>query len=203
MPSRDPLMNTIQTCDITQERRVRKKIALQQGEISNLSFWISQISMIIATVLGVYLAAQQGLQQAVMFEQIQSDKNNYYLRTSLQQELTDNLQLIRDYTEQIKGAGAHTIKRYPLQLDTFVWESMKYSPATLETPPSLLSASRQFYRQANDIYQKIYSSFYHSAYGSKLLLELVAQMETDVLPKFEADTQKLKQTLAQQNIEVE
>ena len=38
MPSRDPLMNTIQTCDITQERKIGKKIALQQGEISNLSF---------------------------------------------------------------------------------------------------------------------------------------------------------------------
>ncbi|MGP9800873.1 hypothetical protein [Rheinheimera sp. NSM] len=203
MPARDPLTNTVQVVESNQRRNLSKAIPLQQGEISNLSFWISQVSMIIATILGVYLAAQQGLRQAVVFEQLQSDKSNYYLRKSLQHELSDNLQLIKDFTEQIKGVGAHNIKRHALVLDTFVWESMKFSPATLETPSALLSESRKFYREVNDIHNKIQSSFYSTHHGTKLLLAQVEHMETAVLPMFEADTSELKQALADQDVEVD
>ncbi|NRQ42480.1 hypothetical protein HRH59_07825 [Rheinheimera sp. YQF-2] len=203
MPGRDPLTNTVRVVESNQRRKLTKALPLQQGEISNLSFWVSQISMIIATILGVYLAAQQGLRQAVVFEQIQSDKSNYYLRKSLQQELSDNLQLIKTFTEQIKGVGTHNIKRHSLTLDTFVWESMKFSPATLETPPALLSESRKFYREVNDIHGKILSSFYSPHYGTTLLLAQVEHMETVVLPMFEADTSQLKQALSQQEVEVE
>jgi len=203
MPARDPLTNTVQVVESNQRRNLSKAIPLQQGEISNLSFWISQVSMIIATILGVYLAAQHGLRQAVVFEQLQSDKSNYYLRKSLQHELGDNLQLIKDFTEQIKGVGAHNIKRHALVLDTFVWESMKFSPATLETPSALLSESRKFYREVNDIHTKIQSSFYSIHYGTKLLLAQVEHMTTVVLPMFEADTSQLKQALADQDVEVD
>ncbi|WP_215397502.1 hypothetical protein [Rheinheimera oceanensis] len=203
MPARDPLTNTVNMNETAQYQKQKKAIPLQQGEISNLSFWVSQISMIIATVMGVYLAAQQGLQQAVLFEQIQSDKNNYYLRQSLQHELSDNLVLIEKYTEQIKDISVHAVKRYSLVLDTFVWESMKFSPATLETPSALLSESRKFYREVNDIHGKIQTSFYSAHYGTKLLLEQVEHMRTSVLPMFEADTNQLKQALAQQDVEVD
>lgn len=203
MPARDPLTNTVYITKTKQQLKRKKTIPLEQGEISNLSFWISQISMIIATVLGVYLAAQQGLQQAVLFEQIQSDKNNYYLRQSLQHELSDNLILVEKYTEQIKDISVHAIKRYALVLDTFVWESMKFSPATLETPSNLLSESRKFYREVNDIHGKIQTNFYSAHYGTKLLLEQVEHLRTAVLPRFEADTNQLKQALAQQDVKVD
>ena len=181
--------------------QIKKRLTIQQGEISNVSFWISQIFMLIATVLGVYLAGQQGLQQAVAFEQIQSDKNNYYLRKSLQDELTDNLQLIKEYTESLKGISINSARRIELQLDTFIWESMKYSSATLETPSKLLSESRQFYRKVTDIHKKMQSGYYHMPeYGSKLLLEIVEHMETNVIPLFEADTQLLKDALAKKEV---
>lgn len=203
MPVRDPITNVVRTVEANQRRKLTKALPLQRGEISNLSFWISQISMIIATVLGVYLAAQQGLAQAVMFEQIQSDKNNYYLRKSLQDELKDNLQLVKHYSEQIQNLSLHNSRRYSLQLDTFVWESMKYSPATLETPSALLSEARQFYRQVHDIHNKVQSTFYSAQYGITLLQQQITHMETQVMPMFDTDLAQLKQTLARQNIEVE
>lgn len=203
MPARDPLTNTVHLKETAQHCKQKKPLPLEQGEISNLSFWVSQISMIIATVLGVYLAAQQGLQQAVVFEQIQSDKNNFYLRQSLQHELSDNLMLIEGYTEQIKNISVHAVTRYNLVLDTFVWESMKFSPATLETPSALLSESRKFYREINDIHGKIKTNFYSAHYGTKLLLEQVEHMKTVVLPMFEADINQLKHALAQQDVEVD
>lgn len=169
----------------------KRRLALRHGEMSKVSFWISQVFMLIATVLGVYLAGQQGLKQAVMFEQIQSDKNNYHLRKSLQHELADNLDLIREYI---------ATDRINLELDIFVWETMKYSPATLETPSVLLSESRQFYRQVDEIYERIQSRFYHPEYGRKLLGEVVEHMDNTVLPLFEADTQALKDTLIKKKV---
>lgn len=181
--------------------QIKKRLSIQQGEISNVSFWISQVFMLIATVLGVYLAGQQGLKQAMIFEQIQSDKNNYYLRKSLQDELTDNLKLIKEYTESLKGISITSARRVELHLDTFIWESMRFSSATLETPSILLSESRQFYRKVTDIHKKMQSGYYHMPeYGSKLLLEIVEHMETNVIPQFESDTQALKKALGKNEV---
>lgn len=169
----------------------KRRLALRHGEMSKISFWISQVFMLMATVLGVFLAGQQGLKQAVVFEQIQSDKNNYYLRKSLQHELTDNLDLIREYSSG---------DRISLELETFVWEAMKYSSATLETPSVLLSESRQFHRQVNEIYERIQTRYYQREYGRKLLEDVVDHMENTVLPLFEADTLALKDTLIKKKV---
>lgn len=178
----------------------KRRLAIRHGEMSKISFWISQIFMLLATVLGVYLAGQQGLKQAVIFEQIQSDRNNYHLRKSLQHELTDNLTLIREYSDSLTGVSTVAAARANLDLDTFVWEAMKYSSATLETPSVLLSESRQFYRKTNDVYEKIKSHHYHPEYGRKLLAEIVDHMENSVLPLFEADTRELKDNLARKKV---
>lgn len=180
--------------------QAKKRLAIRHGEISKVSFWISQVFMLIATVLGVYLAGQQGLKQAVIFEQIQSDRSNYYLRKSLQHELADNLALIEEYADSLTGISIHAARRHNLDLDTFVWETMKYSPATLETPSTLLSESRQFYRKVNDTYEKIQSGYHHPEYGRKLLVEIVDHMESNVLPLFESDTQVLKDALAKKKV---
>lgn len=179
-----------------------KKLALQPGETSNLSFWIAQGFMLLATVIGVYLAGQQGLAQALAFDQIQSEKNNYYLRQSLKDELADNIVLVVAYTEALKSAGPSSSRRLELQLDTFVWESMKFSSATMETPSLLLGESRQFYRQTQDIYQKIQAGFYSAAYGGQLLLNVVEHMENSVLPAFDENISTLRRYLEQHEVEI-
>lgn len=180
---------------------LQKKKLLETGEISNLSFWIGQFFMLLATVLGVYLAGQQGLQQAVEFEQIQSDKNNYYLRQSLHDELNDNLQLIREYTEKLSGVSVNSARRQDLILDKFVWDTMRYSSATLETPSELLGESRKFYRDVNDAYEKIRSGYFHyPEQGGKVLLEIVAHMETNVLPRFQENLSGIKAVLDKKKV---
>ena len=42
---------------------------LDNQELVKTSFWISQVFMIIATIVGVYLAAQEGLSQAIIFDE--------------------------------------------------------------------------------------------------------------------------------------
>lgn len=202
MTHRDPLTNTYKLAT-EQQQRLRKKIPLQQGEVSTLSFWISQVFMIIATVLGVYLAGQQGLAQAVNFEQIQSDKNNYYLRKSLQHELEDNVALLQDYIELLSVPCSRSAAQcYALQLDQFIWQSMKFSNATLETPPELLRESRAFYRQVNDIQQKISQNVYGRSYAAGLLEQQINHMQQVVLPMFEDDLAKLMVVLNANNVEV-
>ena len=44
----------------------------------------------LSTVFGVYLAAQSGLEQALKFDTFSKMEDNYYLRTSLYDEVKDN-----------------------------------------------------------------------------------------------------------------
>jgi hypothetical protein len=152
-------------------------------------------------VLGVYLASTQGFKQALAFGDIQSARSNYYLRKSLQSELSDNIPLVRAYMKKLETGGIPARKE-GLTLDTFVWESMKNSSATLETPSELLRESRIFYRSVNDIQAKVVNNTYGVTQANKLLQEIVDRMEKEVLPKFESNTLEIKEWLSKKDVEV-
>ena len=174
---------------------------LDTREVKKISFWVSQIFIVLATVLGVFLAANQGFKQAMAFENIRNDRNNYFLRLSLKNEISDNIALLQTYAKKIEKGGL-VDRKTPFKLDTFVWESMKNSPATLETPSTLLSESRNFYRQAEDIHTKVAGNVYSHTHGIKLIDELVEHMQNNVLPKFEADLNALKIRLQKNGVDV-
>lgn len=173
-----------------------------RDDTRKLSFWVSQLFILLATVVGVYLASSQGFKQALAYGEIQADKNNYFLRKSLQSEIADNLSLVRDYMKRLETGGLPA-RQAPFSLDTFVWENMKFSSATLETPPDLLRESRNFYRGVADLQQKIASSTYGVKVGIEKLQELVDHMEKDVLPGFATDLGALREGLKRRNIEVQ
>ncbi len=170
------------------------RVKRDKDEAFKLSFWISQFFILAATILGVYLAANQGFKQALAYGEIQSDKSNYYLRKSLQNEIVVNIQLTREYLKRIQG-GSMALRRAPFKLETFVWESMKYSPATLETPSELLRENSDFHRKVMDLYEKIAVSDYSVQKGTELIEEILTHMEKDVLPKFEKNTAELKENI--------
>ncbi|WP_157836962.1 hypothetical protein [Geminisphaera colitermitum] len=179
----------------------QKRSKIDTSEAAKLSFWISQFFILIATVLGVYLAANQGFKQALAYGDIQSARNNYYLRKSLQNEMSDNLVLVRGYMQKIEK-GNLADRKAQFRLDTFVWESLKFSNATLETPSDLLAESRQFYRQVADIQERVANNDYSAGHAVKLLTALVERMEKEVLPKFEANVNEIKAGLKKQGIDV-
>lgn len=49
----------------------------------NAIFWFSQLAIIVSTVLGVYLAASQGLKAAVNFHTVISNEKNFYTLSAL------------------------------------------------------------------------------------------------------------------------
>lgn len=173
-----------------------------RDETKKLSFWVSQCFILLATVLGVYLASSQGFRQALAYGEIQSAKGNYYLRKSLQSEMADNLPLVRDYMKSLETGGLPA-RQAPFQLDTFVWESLKASPATLETPPELLRESRKFYRGVADLQQKIAGNTYGVKVGTQKLTELVEHVEKEVLPMFSKNLDVIRADLKKRGVEVE
>lgn len=169
--------------------------ATNRSEVRRASFWVSQAVIIIATVGGVYLAASQGLKQAMQFDTIKSMQNNYYLRKSLQNELTDNVGYMREYVEKV---GQRVVKP-PLNLETFVWNSMTYSSTALETPSDLLREAQKFYHTADDIMN---NPNWNDGLRAKALGELADHIEKNVLPSFEKSTADIRAELKRRGIDV-
>lgn len=190
------------TLENNQEKQTKKlKLPnMEHRELASSGFWLGQLFMIVATVLGVYLAAQTGLKQAIIFDAITDIQNNYYLRRSLYDELDDNVQVIREYSKLITQNRAADLD--PV-VETFVWETMRYNSNTLQTPPYFLREARQFYASTSDIVSKVHSHIYSANHGAKQLNELTDRMENQVLPKLKASIDKLENELKENNISYE
>ena len=184
------------TMPITENR------GIQFDEIRKASFWVGQIFIILATVMGVYLASSQGFKQAMAYGNLQSARNNYYLRKSLRSEMHDNLALVRDYMKRLDTGGLPA-RKAPFSLDTFVWESMKNSPATMEIPSMLLGEARMFYRGVADIQQKVADNTYGVKVANEKLTGMVDHIEKTVLPMFDADIDKIRKRLVTNGVELD
>lgn len=175
---------------------------IQTDEIRKASFWVGQLFILLATVFGVYLASSQGFKQAVAYGNLQSARNNYYLRKSLRTEMHDNLTLVREYMKRLDTGGLPA-RKAPFSLDTFVWESMKNSPSTMETPPDMLREARMFYRGVADLHQKVVDNTYSVKVANERLTQMVDHVETTVLPMFDADIAQVGKHLADNDMAME
>ena len=82
--------------------RIVKLLSIPKN--SSKEFWISHTIVLFATVIGVYLAASAGLQSALQFEIIKSDRDSYFLRSAMYDELKDNVEQMETMgTEFING----------------------------------------------------------------------------------------------------
>ena len=181
------------------------KIAKLDEEIKKASYWVGQIFMMIATILGVFLAAQVGLRQAIIFDDIASKESNYYLRQSLYQEVSDNVDLLRTYNDEYLGRNVpkQTLLANHPKISYYVWETMKFSPFTLETPSHFLSESRAFYDLAEDLIAKREAGILGASFVKKLMNDKLDHVEKNILPLIKANTDKLASELADYDVPVE
>lgn len=188
-----------------------KEAAIKAGEkikqmdhrdLGSSGFWVSQLCVVLATIIGVYLAANAGLQQAIQFDQITNKERNYYLRVSLHDELQDNVNALRRYAEDVlpRNLSRTMLENQRPMLSQFVWEAMRYSPRTLETPSVFLNGGRRFYAQAEDIIRKAENGTYGARHAAGLLNELLDETERDLLPALRANTQRLAGELENQGV---
>ena len=178
--------------------RLSKKI--DNAELIKSSFWISQIFIIVATVTGVYLAAQEGLSQALLFESLNSKENNYYLRAALDSEISDNIKTLEQYAAFLTKKNPYDLKEHSPKLAHFVWDNMKFSSYTLETPSHLLSSARRFYNESDDLIAKIESRYYGRTHGSKLILELAENMTNNGLRQLKENHHFLAEELRESGV---
>lgn len=181
----------------------KRRPKLDNSELVKTGFWVGQIFMLMATVLGVYLASQQGLSQAIAFSDIDDQQKNYYLRSSLHDELADNVQVIRDYIKAVKEDKPYDLKLYHPQLEFYIWDAMKFNSNTLQTPSAYLSAVRRYYSQIKHLIDR----GEHRTYGRDYFLDLLAKktdaIEQGALKDLAANTAALKRDLNANNVAVE
>ncbi len=179
--------------------------SMLDDEIKKISYWDGQSIMLVATVLGVFLAAQVGLRQAIIFDDIASKESNYYLRQSLYQEVSDNVALLRTYNDEYLGRNVpkQTLLANHPKISYYVWETMKFSPFTLETPSHFLSESRAFYDLAEDLIAKREAGILGAGFVKKLMNDKLDHVEKNVLPLIKANTDKLASELADYDVPVE
>lgn len=181
----------------------KRNIKLDNTELIKTSFWVSQVFMIIATVVGVYLAAQEGLSQAIKFDNLSNMQNNYHLRHALYDELSDNVEVLNAYAEKIRTEAPYDIKSVHPNMATFVWENMRYSANTLETPSKILSDARRFYLTSANVVEKIESKFYGPRFGATQLVELTEELTKSTLPALKANYESLAAELRANDISLD
>ncbi|MBQ4833825.1 hypothetical protein J8L70_11285 [Pseudoalteromonas sp. MMG010] len=191
-----------------QQIAATKKLAqalktVDNKELKSTGFWLNQFFMVISTIFGVYLAAQSGLEQALKFDTYSKMEDNFYLRTSLYQEVQDNATTLADFAARIAKSPPMTeIEYHKPQVEKYIWQTMQYSPTTLETPSVFLTQIRRFYARAEFILAAVSQRKMSARQGSKELDKIISIIETQTLVQLKASAEHLQNELNQNGISV-
>lgn len=181
----------------------KRTIKLDNTELIKTSFWVSQIFIIIATVVGVYLAAQEGLSQAIKFDALSNMQNNYHLRHALYDEVSDNVEILSHYADTVETVSSNSLVKMHPQMGLFVWDNMRYSANALETPSDILSDIRRLYLESEKIISNIETRHYSVSYGKDQLQNVLSKIKDDTLPKLKTNYETLSKELKDNDIAVD
>lgn len=183
---------------------MKLKEQLDNKELKSSGFWLNQVFMIVSTIVGVYLAAQSGLQQALTFDTYSKMEDNYYLRMSLHDELSDNTRDLQAYIKDylMRNAPAQELKDNRPDMSKYIWETMKYNPTTLETPNEILTSARRFYSQTDDLLNRALARRLGANYAGQQLQIIVDDMQQNTLPYIAASAEQLKKELSKNGVEI-
>ncbi|HZV20100.1 MAG TPA: hypothetical protein VE986_00990 [Hyphomicrobiales bacterium] len=197
-------------------------------ESGNAEFWISNLIVMASTIIGVYLAAQAGFTTALQFEVARSERDGYYLRRALLDEVQDNLGSVDDWSRSFEKALRNRISETyflpsdtwvgywsdkngwsnagivpdELKMKTFVWETMKQQSITFQLPPELISAVRRYYDNMEGNMRDIRSRDWQAGHAAKAILEDTRRMREDVVPAFERDISELRASLQAKSVPI-
>lgn len=167
-------------------------------EKDNAEFWVGQMLVIAATVLGVYLAAQAGFRAALDFEILRLDRESYYLRAAMRDELEDNAARIEGWVADFQAGKAAQYRgrdAEPLRLDTFVWEAMGEAPATFEIPAPILTGVRRYYAESTRHLDGLTAPGNAWNADAEALAAATATLRADILPALDANIEGLRERL--------
>lgn len=178
---------------------VLKKV--DNKELKSTSFWLNQVFLVLSTIFGVYLAAQSGLEQALKFDSYSKMEDNFYLRTSLYDEVKDNASNVRAYADRLaKSPPSSEMEYHRPNLEKYIWQTMQYSPTTLETPSIFLTQIRRFYSRAEFVIEAALKRKMSARQASIELNQIADIIEQQTLPQLKASALNLQQELQQNDI---
>lgn len=170
-------------------------------ELKSSSFWLSQLFMVLSTVLAVYLAAHTGLKQALKFDTFNKMENNYYLRVSLFDEVYDNATNVTKFAERLaKRPPTSEIKTFKPTIEKYIWQTMQFSSTTLETPSQLLTQIRRFYSRTEFIMNAASHRTISATQAAIELNKISDLIQTKTLPALKNSAEKLKLELQKNDI---
>ena len=170
-------------------------------------FWIGNLFVVFSTVLGVYLAAHAALETAIEFEAVRADRDSYYVRTSLHNELNQNISVYEKIIDNYRNGkgGYHKKDQWAKHPEYFVWESLKSSHALLTTPPKILAGVTDFYKYSGIVMEKFNSRgpTNDTVYMANQFDEKIKEFKAGTMLQLEKNLATLKQELSKQNIELQ
>ena len=174
---------------------------------ANWEFWIGNFFVVFSTVLGVYLAAHAALETAIQFEAVRADRDSYYVRTSLRNELNYNISVYEEIISNYRKGGARYSKKsqWSNHPEYFVWNSLKSSPALLTTPPEILAGVTRFYKYSELVIEKLNKRgpSNDTVYTANKFDEKIKEFKDTTMVLLEKNLAALKQELIENDIELE
>jgi hypothetical protein len=197
-------------------------------ESGNAEFWLSNLFIMASTIIGVYLAAQAGFTTALQFEVARSERDGYYMRRALLDEVKDNIASVDEWSSAFEKVLRNRISdQYflpsdswttywsdkggwsnagavpdELKMKTFVWETMKQQSITFQLSPELLSAVRRYYDGMEGNMKDIQSRDWKAARAAKAILEDTQRMREATVPAFEKDIAAIRASLQAMSVPV-
>ena len=163
-------------------------------EQGNQEFWVSNLVIVLSTILGVYLAAQAGYSTAMDFEQARGDRDGYYMRRALLDELRDNLDRADQWSDFIVNKDGWRYQGNPdaYKLQGYVWETMKQQATTFQLAPAVLTGVRRYYDNASAYAMNLARGQGTAIDAAKAFSVDTKKMREDTVPAMEKDIADLK-----------
>jgi len=128
----------------------------KKSTLVNPAYWIGHTFAVVATIVGVYLAATLGFKKAVELELLRADRGTYYVAQSLLSQTEANLEHFDEYVAKAEGKSRIKDEIKGMHLNDFVIESAKYSDSTFELDPQVLTEVSQFYSNLRNAFDTYY-----------------------------------------------
>lgn len=174
---------------------------------ANWEFWIGNLFVVFSTVLGVYLAAHAALETAIEFESVRADRDSYYVRTSLHNELNQNISVYEKIIDNYRNGkgGYHKTDQWADHPEYFVWDALKTSPALLTTPPNILEGVTDFYNYSEIVMEKFSKRgpSNDTIYMANQFEERINEFKAGPMQLLEKNLASIKQELSEKDIDLQ
>jgi hypothetical protein len=173
-------------------------------EEGNLEFWVSNAVIVMSTILGVYLAAQAGYKTALDFEVARSEREGFYMRRALLDEVKDNLARADDISKHMKENGWRFKASDPeiFKLQSYIWETMKEQDVTFQLPSDILTGVRRYYDKSNGYAKSLAVGQGTAIEAADSWLKDTEEVRSKVVPAMERDIAQLQERLVDRGVRI-